>query len=135
MMRDPSAIKVVTTDPGSHQYHLLPKTPKRQIINHSPNMKDPSKKWLLTIPEPLVFKNVHLMHSRGEWEWRRLMGKLVEIHLSVPITEQALTACHRSGDLATVLIFASTVPFVWDRVARFLILTKVDCAGQVRWKG
>ena len=98
------------------------------------NMKDPSKKWLLTIPEPLVLRHMHLMHSRDEWEWRRLLGKLVEIHLSVPMTGQALTAGHRNGELATVLVFASTVPFVWDGVARFLILRKVDCAGQTRWE-
>ena len=99
-----------------------------------PNTRDPGKKWLLTIREPLVLRHLHLMHPRDEGEWRRLMGKMVEIHLSVPMTEHALTAGHGSGELATVLVFAGTVPFVWDGVARFLVLRKVDCAGQVWWE-
>ncbi|RYP60223.1 hypothetical protein DL769_008212 [Monosporascus sp. CRB-8-3] len=94
---------------------------------------DPNRRWLLTIRKPLVLRHMYLMHSVNEWEWRRLMGKRVRIHLSVPMTEATLTAGHRAGDLATVLVFASTVPFVWNGVARFLILRRTDDGGG-RWE-
>lgn len=94
---------------------------------------DPNKRWLLTIKQPFVLKHLYLMHSKNNWEWRRLMGKLVELHLSVPLTEQELTAGHKSGDIATVLIFASTVPYVYDGRARFLILRKLDAGGK-QWE-
>ncbi|KAL8686000.1 MAG: hypothetical protein Q9218_007414, partial [Villophora microphyllina] len=99
-----------------------------------PNTNDVSKKWLLTVRNPLVLKHMYLMRSRNEWEWRRLMDWLVEIHLSVPMTEQALTAGHKSGELATVLVFTGTVPFIWNDVARFLILRKTDDGKPSRWE-
>ncbi|KAL2751821.1 hypothetical protein ACRALDRAFT_2030492 [Sodiomyces alcalophilus JCM 7366] len=43
---------------------------------------DPDKKWLLTIKRPLVLRHLHLMPSRNDWEWRRLMGKEVESQFS-----------------------------------------------------
>ncbi|RYP07027.1 hypothetical protein DL764_002786 [Monosporascus ibericus] len=94
---------------------------------------DPNMRWLLTIRKPLVLRHMYLMHSVNEWEWRRLMGKSVRIHLSVPMTEAALTAGHKTGDLVTVLVFASTVPFIWNGVARFLILRRTDDGGG-RWE-
>lgn len=97
------------------------------------NFVNPDRKWLLTIKQPLVLKHLVLMHSRNEWEWRRLMGKLVELHLSTPFTEEELTAGHRSGHMVSVMVFASTVPFVYDGKAQFLILKRVDASGQ-RWE-
>jgi hypothetical protein len=87
---------------------------------------DQSKTWLLTIHEPLVLNHMILMHSAIEGEWRRLMGKRVQIHLSVPMTEAELTAGHKTGDLVTVLVFASRVPFVFNGTARFIILRSID---------
>lgn len=92
---------------------------------------DQSKTWLLTIHEPLVMKHMVLMPSAMPGEWRRLMGKRVEIHLSVPMTERELTGGHKSEDLVTVLLFASTVPYVFNGTARFLILRKVT---RTRWE-
>jgi hypothetical protein len=48
---------------------------------------DPGKTWLLTIREPLVLCHMYLMHSTIEGEWRRLMGKRVQLHLSMSVTE------------------------------------------------
>jgi hypothetical protein len=49
------------------------------------------------------------------------------------MTESELTAGHKTGDLVTVLVFASRVPFIFDGTARFLILRKADEAG-TRWE-
>jgi hypothetical protein len=94
---------------------------------------DQSKKWMLTIHEPLVMRHMILMHSVINGEWRRLMGKRVQIHLSVRMTESELTTRHKTGELVTVLVFASRVPFIFNGAARFLILRKVDEAG-TRWE-
>ena len=94
---------------------------------------DPGKTWLLTIREPLVLRHMYLMHSTIEGEWRRLMGKRVQLHLSVPMTEAELTAGHKSGELVTVLVFASTVPFIFNGTARYLILRRANDAG-TRWR-
>jgi hypothetical protein len=59
----------------------------------------------LTIKEPQVLNHLFLMHPTNDWEWRRLMGKLVELHLSIPFTEQELTEGHKAGEMVTVLIF------------------------------
>jgi hypothetical protein len=90
---------------------------------------DLGKTWLLTIREPLVLRHMYLMHSTIEGEWRRLMGKRVQLHLSVPMTEAELTAGHKSGELVTVLVFASTVPFIFNGTARYLILRRANDAG------
>lgn len=106
------------------------------LVGHAPvasTTADPSKTWLLTIREPLVLRHMFLMHSTVEGEWRRLMGKRVQLHLSVSITEAELTTGHKSGELVTVLVFASTVPFVWNGMARYLILKRADDAG-TRWE-
>ena len=96
-------------------------------------LADPSKSWLLTIRKPLVLRHMYLMHSTIEGEWRRLMGKQVQLHLSVPMTEAELTAGHKSGELVTVLVFASTVPFIWNGTARYLILRRANGDG-TRWE-
>lgn len=96
-------------------------------------LADPSKSWLLTIRKPLVLRHMYLMHSTIEGEWRRLMGKQVQLHLSVPMTEAELTAGHKSGELVTVLLFASTVPFIWNGTARYLILRRANGDG-TRWE-
>ena len=96
-------------------------------------MGDPNETWLLTIREPVVLRHLYLMHSIVEGEWRRLVGKLVQVHLSVAMTEAELIAEHKSGELVTVLIFASTVPFIYNGMARFLILRKADVGG-TRWE-
>ncbi|KAI0376121.1 heterokaryon incompatibility protein-domain-containing protein [Hypomontagnella monticulosa] len=94
---------------------------------------DPTKQWLLTIRNPLVLRHIHLVHTTHGGEWRRLMGRFVEIHLSVPLTEAQLAGGHKSGEFVTVLVFASIVPFVFNGMARYLILRKADGAGE-RWE-
>ena len=61
------------------------------------------------------------------------MGKQVQLHLSVYITEAELTTGHKSGEIVTVLMFASTVPFIFNGTARYLILRRADDAG-TRWE-
>ncbi|KAK4148643.1 hypothetical protein C8A00DRAFT_38782 [Chaetomidium leptoderma] len=124
-----SAQMVLHSEDGSHS---------TLVSGHVPNLdefaggKNAGKKWLLTIKDPLVLKHLYLMHS-SYGGWKRLMGKAVELHLSVPMTEEELTAGHKAGSLVSVLIFASRVPFVWDGRARFLILRKAGDAGE-RWE-
>lgn len=106
------------------------------LVGHAPVAKtatDQSKKWLLTIHEPLIMRHMVLKRSIIDGEWRRLMGKRVQIHLSVPMTEAELTAGHKTGELVAVLVFASRVPFIFNGTARFLILRKADEAG-TRWE-
>ena len=114
---------------GSTVTLLICRPPLAQI------MADLSKTWLLTIREPLVLRPIHSAHAttvKGG-EWGRHMDKAVQIHLSVPLTRAELTAGHRSGEIVMVLVFASTVPFIWNGTARYLILRKVDAAG-TRWE-
>jgi hypothetical protein len=106
------------------------------LVGHAPVVSTPtdqSKKWLLTIHEPLVMRHMVLVHSVVDGEWRRLMGKRVQIHLSVRMTESELTAGHKTGELVTVLVFLSRVPFIFNGAARFLIFRKVDEDG-ARWE-
>ena len=106
------------------------------LVGHAPvtsTATDPSKTWLLTIHEPLVLRHMVLMYSTIEGEWKRLMGKRVQLHLSVPITEAELRTGHKSGELVTVLAYASTVPFISNGTARYLILRRADDAG-TRWE-
>ncbi|KAF1840365.1 HET-domain-containing protein [Cucurbitaria berberidis CBS 394.84] len=93
---------------------------------------DPSMTWLLTIHKPLVLRHLYLMHSAAQGEWRRLMGKIVSVHLSIPITEAQLVADHKTGHLVFVLVFASMIPFVYNGIARYLILRRADEAD--RWE-
>jgi hypothetical protein len=65
-----------------------------------------------------------LMPSTVTGEWRRLLGKRVQLHLSIPMTET---------ELLTVLVFASTVPFIYNGTARYLILRRAKAAG-TRWE-
>ena len=91
-----------------------------------PELADPGKTCLLRIHEPLVLKGMHLMQSVFKGEWRRLYGKTVQIHLSVHMTEAELMTGHQNGELLTVLVFASTTPFIYSGTARYLILRKVN---------
>ncbi|KAH7399683.1 hypothetical protein BKA66DRAFT_406996 [Pyrenochaeta sp. MPI-SDFR-AT-0127] len=110
---------------GTHAALLTGWTPVRTI-------GDPSMTWLLTIKKPMVLRHMYLMHTTIEGEWRRLMGKVVSVHLSIPITEAQLVDGHKSGHLVTVLIFASMVPYVYNGIARYLILRRADEEG--RWE-
>jgi hypothetical protein len=97
------------------------------LVGHAPMANpatDQSKIWLLTIHEQLVMRHMVLMHSVIDGEWRRLMGMRVQIHLSVRMTESELTDGHKTGDLVTVLVFSSRMPFIFKGTARFLILPK-----------
>lgn len=116
--------------------HATDQSETTLLVGHAPmpsTAADPSKTWLLTIREPLVLRHMILMHSTIEGEWRRLMGKAVQLHLSVPITEAELWTGHKSGELVTVLVFASITPFIYNGMARYLILRRVDDAGS-RWE-
>ncbi|KAL2130252.1 hypothetical protein VTI74DRAFT_6710 [Chaetomium olivicolor] len=125
-----SAEMVLHSEDGSHSTILSGQVPN--LGDFAGGGKNSGKKWLLTVKDPLVVKHLYLMHSsRGRW--KRLMGKVAELHLSVSITEEELTVGHKAGNLVSVLIFAGTVPFVWDGRARFLILRKVDASGN-RWE-
>lgn len=92
-----------------------------------------SRKWALKIERPLVLKHFELRTTSKSWEGKRLLDKLTEIHLSASLTEDELEAGHARGDMVTVLMFASTVPFVWNGKARFLILRKIDDS-KTRWE-
>ncbi|KAI0877853.1 hypothetical protein GGS24DRAFT_487544 [Hypoxylon argillaceum] len=122
-----SADMVLQSEDGSASTVLHGNTPLHDFA-------DPAKRWLLVIKKPLVLKHLYLMHTRDGQEWRRLMGKLVELHLSLPLTEEELTVGHKSGDLVTVLIFASTVPFVWDGRAQFLVLRRASNTKGDKWE-
>lgn len=93
---------------------------------------DPSMTWLLTINKPMVLRHMYFMHTTIKGEWRRLMSKVVSVHLSVPITEAQLVEGHKSGHLVTVLVFSAMVPYVYNGIARFLILRRADEKG--RWE-
>jgi hypothetical protein len=125
-----SAQMVLHSEDGSHSTLLSGHVPN--LDEFAGSGKDAGKKWLLTIKDPLVLKHLYLMHS-SYGGWKRLMGKAVELHLSVSVSEEELTAGHKSGKFVSVLIFSSTVPFVWDGRARFLILRRVVGAGS-RWE-
>ena len=86
---------------------------------------NPAKTWLLTIREPRVLPPYAF--DGGQWRNRRL-----QLHLSVPLTEAELAAGHQSGELVTVLVFVSTVPFVFNGTARYLILRRTTVEG-MRW--
>ncbi len=86
------------------------------------NTGDPGKTWLLTTLPPLVLMS-----------WRQLKGKDVEMHLSVKMTAEELVDGVNNGELLPVLVFASTVPFIWNGIAKFLILRK--CGQEsTRWE-
>ncbi|MCJ1231587.1 hypothetical protein MMC12_008265 [Toensbergia leucococca] len=122
-----SAEMVLHSTDGSEATLLVGQAPVADIAT------DQSKSWLLTIRGPRVLRHMFLMHSTIEDDWRRLMGRRVQLHLSVSITEEELVIGHKSGELATVLVFATTVPFIWNGTARFLILRKADDSG-MRWE-
>ncbi|PQE26371.1 Heterokaryon incompatibility protein [Rutstroemia sp. NJR-2017a BBW] len=82
---------------------------------------DQSKKWLLTIRSPFVLQQ------------RALMSKDVQIHLSVRMNMAELKAGHAKGELINVLVFASTVPFVFNGKVKFLVLRRLDEAMR-RWE-
>ncbi|PQE17214.1 Heterokaryon incompatibility protein [Rutstroemia sp. NJR-2017a BVV2] len=82
---------------------------------------DQSKKWLLTIRTPFVLQQ------------RALMSKDVQIHLSVRMNMADLKAGHAKGQLISVLVFASTVPFVFNGRVKFLVLRRLDEAMR-RWE-
>jgi hypothetical protein len=106
------------------------------LVGHAPVVNtatDQSKKSLLTIHEPLVMRHMALMHSVIDSEWRRLMSKRVHMHLSARMTQSELTAGHKTGELVTVLVFASRVFFIFNSTARFLIFRKADEA-RTRWE-
>jgi len=76
---------------GSEATLLVGRVPVAGVV-------DPNKTWLLTIREPLVLPHMYLMHSTIKGEWRRLLGKQVQLHLSVHMTVAELTAGHKSGE-------------------------------------
>jgi hypothetical protein len=80
-----------------------------------------------------VLRDFDLIHARGKREWRRLAGKKVQIHLSVGMSKTDLVAGHKRGELVSVLVFASTVPFVYNGTARYLILRRMNSTGR-RWE-
>ncbi|KAF1831034.1 HET-domain-containing protein [Decorospora gaudefroyi] len=91
---------------------------------------DPSLSWHLTINKPLVLQHLYLEPSTVAGEWRRLGGRAVSVHLSVPITEEQLVMDHVSGGhLVSVLVFASMIPDVFNGIARYLILRRADSVG------
>ncbi|KAH9880553.1 hypothetical protein IAQ61_000846 [Plenodomus lingam] len=93
---------------------------------------DPEKPWQLTIRKPLVLRHMNLKHPKYPGEWRRLDDKVVSVHLSVPIIERQLVNDYRSGHLRIVLVLTSMIPFVYDGIARFLVLRRADEEG--RWE-
>lgn len=120
-----SAEMILYSTDGTYASLLSGWTPVRAI-------GDMEMSWLLTIKKPLVLRRMDLLHSNHSGEWRRLMGRVVSVHLSIPITEAQLVLDHGSGHLVTVLVFASMVPYVYNGISRFLILRRAD--GNGRWE-
>lgn len=102
-----------------HSASLSGWTPARTI-------GDPNMTWHLTIKKPRVMKHFDLVPSVQDGEWGRIMGRVVKVHLSLPITEAQLIADHKSGHLVSVLVFASVIPYVYNGIARYLILRRAD---------
>jgi hypothetical protein len=71
----------------------------------------------------------------SDWDekWYRIAGRLCFIGLSVPMMEHEWTAKHFSGELISVLMFASKDPSSKYGRARFLTLRKVASMA-VRWE-
>ncbi|KAH9863969.1 hypothetical protein J1614_009902 [Plenodomus biglobosus] len=90
---------------------------------------DPERPWLLTIKKPLLLQHMNLTRAQYPGDWRSLDGKVVSVHLSIPITEGQLVSDHKSGHLKIVLVFASMIPFVYNGIARFLVLRRADEKG------
>ncbi|KAF1935265.1 HET-domain-containing protein [Clathrospora elynae] len=114
-----SAEMNVHTPDGAHEARLTGWTPVHTI-------GDPSLTWLLTIKKPLVLRHMQLTRSAVADEWRRLQGRIVSVHLSIPITEAQLVADHASRHLVSVLVFASMIPDVYNGIARFLVLRRAE---------
>jgi hypothetical protein len=98
------------------------------------NTGDPNKSWLLTIKQPLILQRGYLLQSATGSPWRKILGKVARVHLSVPMTEEQLTAGYKKRHIVAVLVFASTVPYVWNGIARFLILRRVGESSRTRWE-
>ncbi|KAF8847310.1 HET-domain-containing protein [Acephala macrosclerotiorum] len=71
--------------------------------------------------------------SDWDTEWYRIAGRLCFIALSVPMTEDEWTKKHASGELISVLMFASQEISTEHARARFLTLRRV-AAMAVRWE-
>ncbi|CAO2657088.1 Nn.00g058910.m01.CDS01 [Neocucurbitaria sp. VM-36] len=94
-----------------------------------------SASWrYLTMKKPLVLQDLRLSSPRATGPrggGRRLGGRLVSVHLSVGMTEAQLVADQETGHVVVVLVFAGTVPFVYNGIARFLVLRR---AKEGRWE-
>jgi hypothetical protein len=71
-----------------------------------------------------MLRHMYLMHTTDESKSRRLEGRFVEMPVSVPLAEADLTEAHETGELVTVFVFASIVPFVFNGMARYSILRR-----------
>jgi len=87
-------------------------------------ISEQQKTWLLTIRKPFVLKHLCLTYAIVDGERIKVTNEVLKIHLSVPMTERELVDGHTDGSIVAVLVFAGTVPYIWNGIARFLILRR-----------
>ncbi|KAI8933495.1 hypothetical protein NX059_009233 [Plenodomus lindquistii] len=117
-----SAAMTLHSEDGSISTTLTDGVSMRAIAN-------PELPWRLTIKKPLLLRHMNFTRGQHPGEWRRLDGRVVGVHLSVPITDQQLVSDQKSGHLRVVLVFASMIPFVYNGIARYLILRQAEQKG------
>jgi hypothetical protein len=131
-------------------------SPFRLLNTYSIDRLENENPTLIEIRDPLLLKYSFSKETKKEWawvriagmvgreryeagsldwdaKWHRVAGRLCFIGLSVPMTEDEWTEKHVSGELISVLMFASKDPSSEHGRARFLTLRKAASAA-VRWE-
>jgi hypothetical protein len=130
--------------------------PIRLLNTYSIDRLESEKPTLIEIRDPLVLKYSTRVETEKEWKWvriagrsgrerynagsrdwdakwHRIGGRLCFIGLSIPMTEDEWTRKHFSGELISVLMFASKDPSTEHGRAWFMTLQKVASVA-VRWE-
>lgn len=131
--------------------------PIRLLNTYSANRLESENPTLIEIKDPFILKySIRKEANKKEWkwvriagrsgreryvagssdwdtQWYRIAGRLCFIGLSVPMTEDEWTNKHASGELISVLMFASKEISTEHARARFLTLRRV-AAMAVRWE-
>jgi Heterokaryon incompatibility protein (HET) len=130
--------------------------PIRLLNTYSIDRLESEKPTLIEIRDPLVLRYSVRTEAKKEWKWvriagrcgrerydagscdwdakwYRIAGRLCFIGLSVPMTEEEWTEKHVSGDLISVLMFASKDPSSKHGRARFMTLRKAASLA-ARWE-
>ncbi|PQE13222.1 Heterokaryon incompatibility protein [Rutstroemia sp. NJR-2017a BBW] len=141
---------------AANMYLYNPDQPKQLLSSYSPDLLKSSAPTLIEIQDPLILKYSIRKETKKEWKWLqkagrigrkqydigspdwdekwyRIAGRLCFIGLTVRMTEQEWTDKHVSGELISVLMFASKDPSSEHGRARFVTLRKVRPAAE-RWE-